>query len=65
MSKERDRLLAYLDQVLAGVTLVDPMPDTEFARIYWDDESQSVKRDIVPAKDVYLEPSNKSDGSNG
>lgn len=45
----------------AGYT---PTPDTAFTRIYWDEQSQSVKHELISARDVYIDPTNKSGGSN-
>lgn len=33
-----------------------PHPDTEAMRVYWDDETQSIKREIIPLADMWATP---------
>ncbi len=37
-----------------------PVPDLEASRIYWDEETQSVKQEIISLTDIYDHQPNKS-----
>lgn len=46
----------YVDGQRLEVTIPEmPCPDLEACRIYWDEETQSVKQEIIPFKDMMRE----------
>ena len=57
MSKEG----VYVDgELLMKTTIEYPVADIEAVRIYWDEETQSVKMKKFPISDMYGNPSRES-----
>lgn len=53
---EMHKALALNAKKLEDLGVITPMPDFEAVRYYWDEESQSVKSEIIPMNKIYRDP---------
>ena len=51
----------YVDGILISESVKVPHPNYEALQIYWDEETQSVKQEIIQIADMLIEPPEQKD----